>query len=133
MSESIHDEEPSEEISGGDSPFVLPRPPADLSVLKVYQTGEVTVVGFEGQDVPSDLCVAGYRTQLLDLIAQHNCKLIAFDLTGVKLLPSGMLGLLASIRQRVTHVEMYNCSADVIEVLQITHFDRLVKIKEVAA
>ena len=133
MSESIHDEEHPDGISRDDSCFVLPQLSADPAVLKVYQTGEVTVVGFEGQDVPNDLCVAVYRTQLFDLIAQHNCKLMAFDLTGVKLLPSGMLGLLASIRQRVAHVELYNCSLDVIEVLQITHFDRLIEIKEVAA
>lgn len=133
MSDSIHDDTSADDNFCADSHVALPHLSAGPSVLKVYQTGEVTVVGFGGQEVPNDLCMAGYRTRLLDLISQHNCKLLAFDLTGVNLLPSGMLGVLASIRQQVAHIELYNCSPDVIEVLQITHFDRLIEIKEVAA
>jgi anti-sigma B factor antagonist len=125
MSDSIHDETPSPDFRLGD----LPEDPA---VLKIYQTGELTVVGFGGRDVPDEVCIAAYRTQLLDLIAQHDCKILAFDLTGVQLVPSGMLGVLSSIRQRVGRVELYNPSPDVMEVLRITKFDQLFEIKEVA-
>lgn len=120
MSDSIHDDTPTDDNFCADSYVALPHVSAGPSVLKVYQTGEVTVVGFGGKEVPNDLCMAGYRTRLLDLISQHNCKLLAFDLTGVKLLPSGMLGVLASIRRQVAHIELYNCSPDVIEVLQLS-------------
>ncbi|MBS0204676.1 MAG: STAS domain-containing protein [Planctomycetes bacterium] len=126
MSDSIHDEPPQE------SAFRLGNLPEDPAVLKVYQTGELTVVGFGGRDVPDEVCIAAYRTQLFDLIAQHNCKTLAFDLTGVQLIPSGMLGVLSSIRQRVEHVELYNPSPDVLDVLRITKFDQLFAIKEVA-
>lgn len=126
MSDSIHDETPA------DSSFKLGSLPEDHSVLKVYQTGELTVVGFGGRDVPDEVCIAAYRQQLLSLIAEHHCKTLAFDLTGVQLVPSGMLGVLSSIRQRVEHVELYNPSPDVMEVLKITKFDRLFEIKEVA-
>lgn len=125
MSDSIHDETPSPDFRLGD----LPEDPA---VLKIYQTGELTVVGFGGRDVPDEVCIAAYRTQLLDLIAKHDCKVLAFDLTGVQLVPSGMLGVLSSIRQRVGRVELYNPSPDVMEVLRITKFDQLFEIKEVA-
>lgn len=125
MNDSIHDEPTPE-------PFRLGDLPEDPSVLKVYQTGELTVVGFGGRNVPDEVCIAAYRTQLFDLIAQNNCKVIAFDLTGVQLVPSGMLGVLSSIRQRVERVELYNPSPDVMEVLRITKFDRLFDIKEVA-
>lgn len=125
MSDSIHDEPP-------ESSFRLGSLPEDHSILKVYQTGELTVVGFGGNDVPDEVCIAAYRTQLFDLIAQHQCKVLAFDLTGVQLVPSGMLGVLSSIRQRVERVELYNPSPDVMEVLRITKFDRLFDIKEVA-
>lgn len=124
MSDSIHDE-PSQESS-----FRSGKLPED-PVLKIYQTGELTVVGFGGRDVPDEVCIAAYRTQLLDLIAQHNCKTLAFDLTGVQLVPSGMLGVLSSLRQRVEHVELYNPSPDVLDVLRITKFDQLFEIKEV--
>ena len=90
------------------------------------------MVGFGGNDVPDEVCIAGYRTQLLDLIAQHHCKVLAFDLTGVQLIPSGMLGVLSSLRQRVEKIELYNPSADVLDVLKITKFDQLFEVKEVS-
>lgn len=125
MSDSIHDETPAPD-------FHLGSLPEDHAVLKVYQTGELTVVGFGGKDVPDEVCIASYRTQLFDLIARHQCKVLAFDLTGVQLVPSGMLGVLSSIRQRVERVELYNPSPDVMDVLRITKFDRLFDIKEVS-
>lgn len=132
MSENIHDESVSDDLSAEDSSTEFGEVLSDRSVLKVYQTGELTVVGFGGCDVPDEVCVAAYRTQLFDLIEQHHCRVMAFDLTGVRFVPSGMLGVLASIRKRVEHVELYNPSPDVMEVLRITQFDCLFEIKEVA-
>jgi len=123
VSDSIHDDTAPE--------FRLGALPEDPAVLKVYQTGELTVVGFGGRDVPDEVCIAGYRAQLFDLIAQNQCKVLAFDLTGVQLVPSGMLGVLSSIRQRVDRVELYNPSQDVREVLRLTRLDSLFDIKEV--
>lgn len=127
MSDSIHDDSSSTE-----APLRLGNRPDDPAVLKVYQTGELTVVGFGGRDVPDEVCIAAYRTQLLDLISQFQVKILAFDLTGVQLVPSGMLGVLSTIRQRVERVELYNPSPDVREVLRITRLDRLFDIKEVS-
>ena len=132
MSDDIREEVPAAKNPPDESSVKLGRLPLDSSVLKIYQTGELTVVGFGGQDVPDEVCIAAYRTQLLDLISQCNCKVMAFDLTGVKYVPSGMLGVLASIRKRVERVELYNPSADVMEVLRITRFDRLFEIKEIS-
>ena len=104
----------------------------DPNVLKIYQTGELTVVGFGGQDVPDEVCIAAYRDQLFKLIEEHKCKILAFDLTGVTLVPSGMLGVLTSLRSRVQRVELYNPSVDVREVLRLTRLESLFDIKEVA-
>jgi anti-anti-sigma regulatory factor len=101
-------------------------------VIKIYQTGELTVVGFGGKDVPDEVCIAAYREQLLDLIAEHGTKVLAFDLTGVLLVPSGMLGVLTTLRQRVDRLEIYNPSADVREVLRLTKLERLFDIKEIS-
>lgn len=125
MSDSIHDE-----FDGVGSSFKMGAL-ADPNVLKVYQTGELTVVGFGGKDVPDEVCIAAYRQQLFDLIAQHGTKVLAFDLSGVQLVPSGMLGVLSSLRQRVERLEIYNPSPDVREVLRITRLERLFDIKEV--
>ncbi|MBC7815773.1 MAG: anti-sigma factor antagonist, partial [Planctomycetaceae bacterium] len=58
MSDSIHDE--SESAGSSFKMGAL----ADPNVLKVYQTGELTVVGFGGKDVPDEVCIAAYRQQL---------------------------------------------------------------------
>ena len=128
MSDNILDDpEPSNE----DSAVILGQP-KDSRVLKVYQTGELTVVGFGGQDVPDEVCIANYRDQLFKLIGEHKCKVLAFDLTGVTLVPSGMLGLLTSLRNKVERIELYNPSVDVREVLHMTRLDQFFDIKEVA-
>jgi anti-sigma B factor antagonist len=66
-------------------------------LLKVYSAGEVTVLGFGGSDVPSEFNAAHYRAAISDLVKAHQSTIVAFDLTGVRLVPSGMLGLLVSL------------------------------------
>lgn len=126
MSDTIHDDpvvDPDDSSVG--------KAFQDPGVLLVYQTGELTVVGFAGKDVPDEVCIAGYRDQLNKLIEDHQTKVMAFDLSGVKLVPSGMLGLLTSIRKKVQRVELYNPSDDVQEVLRITNLDKLFEIKSI--
>lgn len=125
MSDSIHDDQ-----EGVGSSFKMGAL-ADPNVLKIYQTGELTVVGFGGKDVPDEVCIAAYRQQLLDLVEQYGVKTLAFDLSGVQLVPSGMLGVLSTMAKRVQKVELYNPSPDVREVLQMTKLERLFDIKEV--
>ncbi|MDP1798663.1 MAG: STAS domain-containing protein [Planctomycetaceae bacterium] len=128
MSENIHDEPhvPGEGDSSPNGAVAVP------GVLRVYQTGPLTVVGFAGQDVPDEVCIAGYRDQLFKLIEEHHCTVLAFDLTGVVLVPSGMLGVLISLRKRLERVELYNPSKDVLEVLEMTKLISLFEIREVA-
>ena len=128
MTDSIHDE--TVPPGPGDSTPHLAAAPA--GVLRVYQTGPLTVVGFAGEDVPDEVCIAAYRDQLFKLIDEHQCKVLAFDLTGVGLVPSGMLGVLISLRKRLERVELYNPSKDVREVLEMTQLASLFEIREVA-
>lgn len=88
--------------------------------LDVYQTGELTVVGFRGREILDQIDITACRSQLINLIEAHKAKTLAFDLAGVKLIPSGMLGLLASLRRMNVEVHLYNPSPDVLEVLEIT-------------
>lgn len=128
MSDSIHDDL---EGKPGDSALKMANL-SDPQVLKVYQTGELTVVGFGGKDVPDEVCIAAYRDQLFDLVQKNGCKVLAFDLTGVTLVPSGMLGVLTSLRNKVDRIELYNPSVDVREVLEMTRLKQMFEIKEVA-
>ena len=127
MSDSVLDDTP--EPSEGDSKLNVAE--TKPGVLKIYQTGPLTVVGFAGQDVPDEVCIAGYRDQLFKLIDEQQCKVLAFDLTGVVLVPSGMLGVLISLRKRLERVELYNPSKDIREVLEMTKLISLFDIREV--
>lgn len=128
MSDNIHDDAPANGEGDSTPNYGAPVP----GVLNVYQTGPLTVVGFAGRDVPDEVCIAAYRDQLFKLLEESQCTVLAFDLTGVVLVPSGMLGVLVSLRKRLERVELYNPSKDVREVLEMTKLISLFEIREVA-
>ena len=102
--------------------------------LQVYSVGPTTVLGFGGQDVPSEFNAAHYRAAITDLLLANQSTTVAFDLSGVKLVPSGMLGLLASLRQLdglSPTVQVFNPSKDVQEVLQITKLNTMIEVHNV--
>ena len=105
--------------------------PGELPIMEVYSVGPTTVVGFGGRDLLDTVNLAACREEIVALIAREHCRVLAFDLTGVKLIPSGLLGLLSSIRQLGAEVHLYNPSDDVREVLSVTNLDRLMPIFEV--
>lgn len=106
----------------------------DDGLLRVYNAGRVTVLGFGGQDVPSEFNAAHYRAAITDLVRANESSTVAFDLTGVRLVPSGMLGLLVSLTRIPTlplTIQVFNPSQDVREVLAITKLNRMIEIHEV--
>lgn len=100
-------------------------------ILSVYKTGPLTVVGFGGQEVLDQVNIAVCRSEIMKLIELNKTEVLAFDLTGVKLIPSGLLGLLASVRNQGVKIQLYNPSEDVREVLSVTHLDTVLEILEV--
>lgn len=102
-----------------------------LTQLEVYEAGELTVIGFGGREVLDRLSLAECREELLRLIDEYQCRTLALDLTGVRLIPSGMLGMLCSIRRQGIEIHLYNPSQDVREVLEITKLDSLLEMHEV--
>ncbi|MDB5390548.1 MAG: hypothetical protein JWM11_6194 [Planctomycetaceae bacterium] len=104
---------------------------AHSQILDVYQTGALTVVGFGGQEVLDQVNIAACREQVLELVAAHHTETLAFDLTGVKFIPSGLLGLLASLRNQNVKIQIYNPSPDVRDVLEVTHLNQVLEICQV--
>lgn len=102
-----------------------------VPALEVYHPGELTVIGFGGKEILDDLNLAECRDDLVELVRDNRCKVLAFDLTGVRLIPSGFLGLLASIRRLGVEVQLYNACDDIREVLEITKLDQLLELHEV--
>ncbi len=103
-----------------------------FATLEIYKSGDVTVIGFGDREVLNQVNIAACREQIAALIKQDNIKTLAFNLTGVLLIPSGMLGLMASMRELGVTVQIFNPSDDVREVLEITKLNQLFEIHEVS-
>jgi anti-sigma B factor antagonist len=100
-------------------------------ILQVLAAGPTTIVSFGTRDMLEDINVAECRDELLRLVQDSETEIICFELSRVRLIPSGLLGLLASLRQMDLEVRVLNPSPDVREVLSITNFDKLIAIEEV--
>ncbi len=100
-------------------------------ILEVYKAGELTVVGFGSESVLDRINVTQCRDEISKLIKKHHCKVFAIDLTNVKLLPSGMIGLLASLHKQLgVDVHIYNPCRDIRDVLEIMKLDRILHIHD---
>lgn len=100
-------------------------------ILEVYEAGELTVIGFGGREVIDQVNLVAWRDELGQLVRDQRCHTLAFDLTGVRLIPSGLLGLLANLQQLGVTVQLFNACDDIREVLEITKLDRVLELHEV--
>ena len=98
--------------------------------LHVYEAGKLTVVGFGRHNVLDHVNVPQCRDELARLIRDNDCEVLAFDFTGVKLIPSGMLGLLASLHKLGVTVMLFNPSEDIKQILAITKLDQFLEVHE---
>jgi len=106
----------------------------DDGVLKVYSAGATTVLGFAGVEVPSEFNAAHYRAAIRDLLRSVSCDTVAFDLTGVPMVPSGMLGLLVSLRQLdelSLRVQVFNAGPEIRSVIAMTRLDTMIEVRDV--
>jgi anti-anti-sigma factor len=104
--------------------------PVRRDTIDVYRAGPLTVVGF-GDRNPLDVNVVACQNELAEVLRESGAHTLAIDLTGVRLVASGMLGVFASIQRRGTRVLLFNPSPDLVEVLEITKLDRLLPMHRV--
>lgn len=102
-----------------------------LGLLEVYQAGELTVVGFGGREILEQVSLIEYRDELQALTDEVGCETLAIDLTGVRIVPSGMLGILASLHSKGIQIQLFNAGEEIREVLEITKLDQLFNLHEV--
>ena len=100
----------------------------DFATLEVSQNGEVTVISFGGREVLDQINIAACRDQITDIVNRHQTKTLAFEMAGVRFIPSGMLGLLASLRDKVAKIQILNPSDDVREVLEVTKLNQIFEV-----
>ena len=104
--------------------------PISQDLLRVYETGETTVVGFGEAEMPDSLDIAQMRDEIVDMLRQNQSQAIAINLGGVNHVPSAMLGLFASIRQAGFAVHLHNLSRNVRSLLEVTRLNTLFHIHD---
>jgi hypothetical protein len=117
-------------VPDGDS-GVLVKQATDPNLLKITRDGSSVTIGFNEAEIPDDLCIARYREQVFPLVAENEgCTKLIFDVKNLKFLPSGMLGLMASVMKTVSDVEIRNPSPDIRETLRIMKLDTFMRTSE---
>lgn len=100
-----------------------------FATLEVSQDGDATVIRFGDREVLDQINIAVCREQITDIVKQTQTKKLAFEMSGVRFIPSGMLGLLASLRNTVPTIQILNPSDDVREVLEITKLNQIFDVR----
>jgi anti-anti-sigma factor len=89
-------------------------------ILEITTHNTEAVTRFRSVDFPNEAALELCRRQLDDYLAAHPCEVLVFDLAGVVIIPSTMLGLLLAYRQRGLRIRIVNPSEHVISVLNVT-------------
>lgn len=117
--------------SPDDSTITEYLPIGSPSRFQIRSSGNRTVLGFAGGELPSEYVLSRYLTELMNLIAQRNCREFVFDMSGVSSVPSGFLGAITSILNRGVQISVSNSTPEIREVLALTNLDRRVRYEQV--
>ena len=99
--------------------------------FEVYQAGELTVIGFGRREILDQVNLAECYDEIMELVREHSCHTLAIDLTGVRFIPSGMLGLLASAHRTGIDLHLFNPSTDVREAVIVTNLTQILHMHEI--
>lgn len=95
------------------------------AAIELLEPGDVTVVGFRGDTFLGATHIPLLQESINRIINEHQPKVLQFDLSGVALLTSDMLGFFISIKNRGIDIALYNPSEDVRKVIEVTRLDEL--------
>jgi anti-sigma B factor antagonist/stage II sporulation protein AA (anti-sigma F factor antagonist) len=100
-------------------------------MIVVQPKDNVLIVKFTSQKILSDTGIADIGRELLELPDQAD-RNILLDFDGVDLMSSAMFGKLIALdkkcQQKQIEMRICNVCADMMEVVQIAHLDRYLKI-----
>lgn len=111
----------------GDSSIIVHHQPIS-DALRFDRDGERMTVGISADSLRDDFSIAEYREILYEIIKASKCKVLRIDFTGIDFLPSGMLGVLSSIRNHGIAIEIRNPNDTIRDSLSVTRLDTIFKI-----
>jgi anti-anti-sigma factor len=114
-------------LTSGDSPQPARTTVANSLVLTAH--GARLLIEFRDKSVPDESQIVAYRQQLLNVARQTGCRELIFDLNGINLVPSRMLGLLVELKKEGYAIELANASPFVQDIFRVSKLDPFVTIR----
>lgn len=99
-----------------------------LGFAEIREDGDDAVVKFRSLEFPNESALEELRGELDRFLEIHNCARLTFDLEGVVIIPSTMLGLLLTYRQQGIRIRITNPSEHVIAVLEVTKLTSKIEV-----
>lgn len=99
------------------------------NVLEIHLKGNEAIARFRMRDFPGESIIEQTNRELDAFLDANSCEIITFDLDGVVIIPSTMLGLLLAYRQRGFRIRIINPSEHVIAVLKVTKLTTKIEVE----
>jgi len=102
---------------------------SEREFLHVFKAGRLTIVGFIAIDALGPEHVDECRKRLEKLIDEHGCQELIVDLYDLPIVSSWILGMLAYLHKSGPRVHLYHPSAEIRNILRVTHLDRVMDVR----
>ena len=103
----------------------------ELKGMNVYTKGDLTLVTFEDTGYLGGHSFMGQAAEKLEgIVEQHSSKILVLDLKDITALPSYLLGVLVSLKNRGVEIRLFNVTVDVRVILETMNLDTLFEVRE---
>jgi anti-sigma B factor antagonist len=99
-----------------------------VEVLQIGQDGEGVTIGFHNERFIGEKVLPSLKDRLQTVQEELQPKMLRFDLTGVEMITSDVLGLLVALHTKGLGIVLLNPSTYVREVVEVTKLDGLLKM-----
>lgn len=99
------------------------------SLFQIEESSQSLVVSLGRRRDLTDAQFARCREEIGHLIGSESIDTIVFDLAGILVLPSSILGLIAAVSQGNAKVRVINASHCAQEDFQLTGLDRMIELE----
>jgi anti-sigma B factor antagonist len=101
-----------------------------FDLIEIREAGTVSTIRFMEQIDDFSHRTTDLHEQLSRFVGDNACLKLVIDLRDTTYLPSSVLGVFVQLRNQGCEVHLANASADVAEVMQVTHLDTMIHVNE---
>ncbi len=101
--------------------------------LRFKTMDAVLLIHCEVEVVPYEINLGELKDRIAEVLEEQQCKEVVFDLGEVKILSSRLLALLAAVSQLGVPVWVESPSAPLVDLLRLTRYDAVIKVRQAAS